>query len=306
MNPKPPITYRPGTLADNRATYEIFQVALLDLSRRTGTIPISGGTDAEALAAMWSRRRSLWTHLAETADQFWIAEAGEEAVGYGRSIVRDGVQELTELFIRPDRQSAGIGRELMARAFPSIGARHRVIIASSDVRALARYMKAGIYHQTAVFMFSRRPEPVALAAGLVVEPAGDAADPLAHLAAIDREILGHRRDVDHRWLLADRQAFLYRRRGRVAGYGYLSADYAGPFALLDSGDFPAVLVHAETTAHALGTRIVAFEVPLNNRPAIDHLLGRGYHIDPFAASIMADTPFGRLENYILTSPPIFL
>jgi hypothetical protein len=35
-------------------------------------------------------------------------------------------------------------------------------------------------------------------------------------------------------------------------------------------------------------------------------LGRGYRMDSFFAFHMCDAPLGRLENYIVTSPPFFL
>jgi len=35
-------------------------------------------------------------------------------------------------------------------------------------------------------------------------------------------------------------------------------------------------------------------------------LKRGFRLDKFMAVLMSDVPFGRFENYILTSPPFFL
>ena len=77
-------------------------------------------------------------------------------------------------------------------------------------------------------------------------------------------------------------------------------------ALLNDGDFPAVLAHAETHMQALGAESVDFEVPLINRFAIDHFLRRGYRMEGWVASIMSDGPFGRLDRYLGTSPPFFL
>src|SRR6185503_4299571 len=139
------LTFRPGTLDDSLAVFEVFQESILDLSRRTGVMAVSGGHDATVLAEMWERRRPLWEHLARTAEYFWIAERDEHAIGYARSIWRDGVRELTEFFVRPDEQAAGVGRELLERAFPKENARHRLIVATNDARALARYHKAGVY-----------------------------------------------------------------------------------------------------------------------------------------------------------------
>jgi GNAT superfamily N-acetyltransferase len=299
-----PLTFRPGVLDDSLAIFQVFQEALLDLSQRTGVMAVTGGNDPDVLAQMWERRRPLWEHLARTADHFWIAEKDGQVVGYARSILRDGVRELTEFFVRPGEQSAGVGRELIARAFPVGGAKHRLIVATNDVRALARYHKAGVYARIPEYLFARTPEAVSVPTDLSVEPM--ATESLETVNAIDAVVLGHRRDVDQVFLMSERPGYVYRRGGEVVGYGYVAKDWQGPFAVLHPSDFPAVLAHAETQAHALGAKSVGFEVPLINRVVVDYLLERGYQLDGFLGSIMSDEPFGKFENYLLTSPPFFL
>lgn len=300
------LTLRLGTDADAYPTFEIFQKTIADFMRRTGTAAASGDTDPTAMAQTWELFRPLWDHLSRTGDRFWIAEQEGRAIGYARSILRGGVRELTEFWVLPGQQSAGVGRELLARAFPAEGAHHRVVIATSDPRALARYLKAGVYPYASTFSFTRIPEAVKVPKDLQVEPVADTPDTLRVLASIDREVLGHRRDMDHVWLMEQRTGVVYRRGGEVVGYGYLSKDWGGPFALLNEADFPGVLAHAETQSHALGAESLVFEVPLMNRGAIDHLLQRGYRLDGWVGSLMSDAPFGRFDRYICTSPPFFL
>jgi hypothetical protein len=43
-----------------------------------------------------------------------------------------------------------------------------------------------------------------------------------------------------------------------------------------------------------------------NEVAVRYLLGRGFRIDPFFSYLMSDSPFGRFERYIETSPTFFL
>jgi hypothetical protein len=111
--------------------------------------------------------------------------------------------------------------------------------------------------------------------------------------------------VDHAWLLEDRKGFLYERGGTPVGYGYVGVR-SGPFALLQPGDYAAVLAHAERQAALAGQEHFGLEVPSINRPAVDHLLQRGFRLDSFVAVWMSDEPFARLEDYIVTSPPFFL
>jgi ribosomal protein S18 acetylase RimI-like enzyme len=253
----------------------------------------------------WTRRRPLFEHLARTAAYFWVAEQDGSVIGYARSIARDGVLELTEFFVRPGHQSAGVGRELLAHAFPSDDARHRVIVATTDARALGRYLRAGVYPRFPIYYLGRAPETVSVPTDLEITPITDAAGALPVLARLDRAILGHSRHADHAWLLEVAQGYLYRRAGQPAGYGYVGHNY-GPFALLEMADFPAVLAHAENQAQARGADRVGFEVPLVNQAAVDYLIGRGYRLDGFFAFFMSNVPLGRFENYICTSPPFFI
>lgn len=299
-----PITFRPGTIDDSRTVFDIFAQAITDLGQRLGVMAITDGDDPAVLAQFWERRRSLFEHLARSAEHFWLAESDGQAIGYARSIVRDGLRELTEFFVLPGRQSAGVGRELLARAFPTRGAKRRSIVATTDSRAQARYLKLGVYPRFPIVYFSRAPEAVDAPSDLVVEPISASPEHLETLATIDKVVLGHRRDADHAWLLTDRQGYVYRRNGQPVGYGYVGQG-SGPFALLSESDYPAVLAHAETQAAAHG-RNFGVEVPLINRVAVDYLLSRGYQMDQFITLFMCDEPFGRFENYLCTGPPFFL
>jgi GNAT superfamily N-acetyltransferase len=300
------ITYRPGTLEDSQTAFEIFTAALIDLSQRTGTMAITGGDDPKVMESLWNRRRSMLEHLAKTAHEFWVAEKDGAPVGFARSIVRGSLLELTEFFVLPGEQSAGVGRELFRRAFPADHQGHRSVIATTDDRALARYQKAGVYARFPVKHFYKTPNPSEFETDLTIEPSGEADDVLEALASIDEELLGHRRDVDHRWLLTDpdRESYLYHRAGEIVGYGYLG-ERSGPIALLDETDFPAVLAHGEQAAHQAG-RDFGVEVPLINQAAVAILLERGFRMDPFMALLMSDRPFGQFEKYILMNPPFFL
>ena len=110
--------------------------------------------------------------------------------------------------------------------------------------------------------------------------------------------------ADHAFLLTARRGYLYRRDGRLAGYGYLGA-LNGPFALLDARDFPAVLAHAEREAAARGDEF-GVGVPLVNQVAVDYLLARGCRLNPFFLFAMSDAPFAHLDRYLFTRPPLFM
>lgn len=299
------ISYRQGNSADDYDTFLIFEETLANLVQRLGfTSDMSWGDEAK-LAEMWQARRPLYQHLSQTAEQFWIAELDGQTVGFSRSVIHDGVRELTELFVKPGTQSAGLGRNLIERAFPKEGADNRLIIATSDFRAQALYLKAGVFPRFPIYYFGRAPQAVPFESDLQFVPLPNEAATLATLGELDRDVIGFRRDVDHQWFLANRQGFLYVRNGRPAGYGYLGHNN-GPFALRDAADFPAVLAHAESTAHAAGHSEFGVEVPMVNETAVTYLLSRNYKMDVFMAMFMSERPLGHYDRYLVTSPPFFV
>ena len=299
------ITYRSGTPDDSYTVFKIFEDTYADLSRRMGSTTPTSAADPEALARMWQERRPLYQHLARTAEHFWIAEREGQAIGFARSINRDGVRQLTEYFVLLAAQSAGVGRELLKRAFPEEGARQRSILSSPDMTAQSHYLKAGVYPRFPLYYFWRKPEAVPVVSDLVFEPHTASPSDLVVLSDLDHKVLGYRRNVDHQWLASDRKGYLYYRDDTPIGYGYTGVRN-GPFALLETNDFPAVLAHAESAAAGQGYEHFGLEIPMVNQAAVETLLDRGFRIDPFIAILMNDKPIGNLGNYITTSPPFFL
>src|SRR2546423_2771130 len=201
-------------------------LSVTDLGRRQGT-PLEGSaTD------WWPSSEPLHRQLAQIAAEWWVAEEPDSGrlVGFARSIERDGLLELTELFVRPDQQSRGVGRALLERVFPAGRGTVRSIVATSDVRAQARYYAAGTVARFPLFTLGGAPgdpEPgrEVMAQRIDGEPAIEAQ------RAIERTVLGHRRsDEEIRWLLDRRQGHLYRRADRVIGFSFVGRDGAGPVA----------------------------------------------------------------------------
>lgn len=297
---------RPGTPDDSRSVFDVFARAIADLLTRLG----QAGEDDEwkkpdFIADQWRRRAALFDHLARTAWQFWVAVDGGRVTGYARSTLRDGLLELTEFFVDPASQSDGVGRALLARVFQAENPRRKLILATTDVRAQARYLKAGVFPRFTVQYLHRKPERVEADTDLVFEPAAASDEAIDAAGEIDAALFGFRRDADHRFLLGDREGYLLRRGDRVVGYAY-TGNGTGPIALLEAADFPAVLAFAESRAAARGDRSIGVELPMINRTAVEWLLGRNYRLDPFIVLGMSDEPFGRFENYVCTSPPFFM
>lgn len=84
--------------------------------------------------------------LATDPEGAWVAldEAGE-VCGVALAIRREGVWGLSLLAVRPDVQSRGIGRRLLERAWAyGEGARGRIVLSSTDPKAMRRYARLGL------------------------------------------------------------------------------------------------------------------------------------------------------------------
>jgi GNAT superfamily N-acetyltransferase len=297
------IIYRKATADDSYAVFQVFSTSIIDLGERTKVMAITGGNHPEVLGSLWGHRKFLFDYLAQSASQFWVAEENGKIIGYARSIEHDGLMDLTEFFVLPDQQSAGVGSELLARAFPETDARYRVIIATMDERALYRYLKAGVYARFPIKYFSRKAEKVTVETDLVIEPL-QIDWHLDALNRIDKQIIGHARGDVHGWIATTRDGFVYKRNGEIVGYGYVGGGN-GPFAVLEENDYPAVLAHAESMMAEKGEEFGA-ETPFINKGAIRYFTERKYQIDPFTVLFMSNEPFGKFENYLCFSPIFFM
>jgi GNAT superfamily N-acetyltransferase len=296
---------RRATAADSEACFRLFWESISDLAARNGT-PWEGTADDG-----WPRFTALYAFLAEIAAEWWLAEDGHgHLIGYARSIERGadhGLFELSEFFVRPGHQSAGVGRALLEHAFPIGRGEVRAIIATGDVRAMARYHRADTSIEFPILGLNGAPsadatEPLGLEPERITDRAG-----LEEVAEIERAVLGYDRGAHElTWLLDRREAYRYRDGGRTVGFAFVGLDGVGPIASLDPRHLPAILGHVEAQALAIGREELNFEVPAPNVVAIRHLLGRGYRLDPFVTYLMANRAFGQFDRYLGFTPPFIL
>jgi GNAT superfamily N-acetyltransferase len=295
-----PYLLRRGVPGDSQAAFDIFLPAVRDLTARQGT---PWEPDPDELRAELT---PMLDHLAAHAAEWWVAEDGEtrEMIGYARSVERGGLFELTEFFVHPDRQSAGVGAALLERAFPAERGEVRAIIATSDVRAQARYYRAGTVARFPIVAVEGPPRPVE--ADPEVEVVRLDGGDISPLVAIEAAVLEFDRGDEFRWLLEHREGYLYRRAGVPIGFSFVSVGGVGPIAALDPSDQVPMLQHVETRVAALGVERLSVEVPMVNEVAMRHLMARGLRMDTFLTLFMSSRPFGRFDRFIGYSPPLFL
>jgi GNAT superfamily N-acetyltransferase len=299
------IRYRQFALAEVEKAGKIFAATYNDLLLQRGLKPYLEPSDPDAWVKAWSwHRKSLFEHLTLTGYASWFVEDGDRILGYARSVERQGVLQLADYFVLPGAQGQGLGKGLLERAFPSQYKGHRIVIATTNEAALTRYLKSGVYPLCPVLEFYRKASPAEEAAGLEVKPLCADSAVLSVVNRIDREILGYERELDHQWLLKDRKGYLYLREGEPVGYGYVGS-WAGPFAMRETSDYPAVLAHAETQMAESGGELM-LAVPLVNRKAVDYLLSRGFQMNTqFVMLFLADRLSPQLDRYIISMPVFF-
>jgi GNAT superfamily N-acetyltransferase len=298
----PPIVLRRGVLADNRRCHDLLMEAVIDLTTRQGARWEADGEET------WPLFEPIYRLVAEHAAEWWLAEdpASGELVGYARSIDRGGLFELSELFVRPGRQSSGVGRQLLERAFPIGRGEVRAIVATTDVRALSRYYGAETVARFPIVTLSRAPR-AARPDAHGPDVARASVEDIPALAAVERAVLEFDRGTaEFTWLVEQREGYLYRNRGEVAGFGFVGATGTGPIAALDPADLPAMLDHIEGRAAAMGKGTIGLEVPMVNEVAMRYLLGQGYQMDPFLTLLLSSRPFGQFDRFIGFGPPLVL
>jgi GNAT superfamily N-acetyltransferase len=296
------VVFRRGTPDDSRPCHQLLYESVTDFEREHGT-PLRG-----AEPEWWSGQEPFFGYLAEDAAEWWVAQDGEAGplLGYARAIDNGGLVELTEFFVRPGHQAKGIGKELISRAFPAGRGAVRCIIATRDVRALARYYGAGLDVRFPFFEMHGPARPTDTPVDLEARRV-EGADERAVLEAIDRGLVGFERsEAQVNRLLDAREAYVYRRDGEVIGFAFVGPVGAGPLGANDPADLPGILLHVEGRTHALGAPELELQVPGPAGIAVRHLLSRGFRISPYANYLLSDRPFGQFDRFLGYNPPLFL
>ena len=173
---------------DVPAAHQIMLAAFADLERRLHEPPHEPPGDPEPA---YVRHRRI---LATDPGGCWVAEDGDGPTGVALALIREGVWGLSLLAIRPDRQSGGLGRALLARALEyGESARGWIVLASADARALRAYAGAGFALHPSLSARGVPANPIGCADVRTWEPADHE---LA--AAVDRAVRGapHGADLD--------------------------------------------------------------------------------------------------------------
>ena len=271
----------------------------------------------------------LYAHLLTTDPAtFVVAErtgdggaAGAPTIdAFAVVVVRGSLRFLSMLFVLPGAQGRGLGRALLAVVLPDEGPSSGTFRATSTDTAQpisnGLYASLGIVPRVPLLRLVGLPErPDAfpdLPDGIAVVPFDEidagvdglgSAALAAELAALDREVVGFERAVDHAFVVAEaRHGFLYQdRTGAAVAYGYTSeSGRVGPIAVADAALLGAVVGHLVTAVRPRGA--FGIWVPGTAGEAVVPLLKAGFRLDGFPVMLCWDRPFADFSRYVPISP----
>ena len=166
---------------------------------------------------------------------------------------------------------------------------------------MSRYLRSGVRFIATIVDFESPPRRVAIDTDLTFERLDASPVSVDLIGSVEEQLAGDRRDVDIQFLLRKRPAWIARRHGAPVGFAFgYDAELTGPIGALDPADVPALLAVVEDHAARLGAPNVYFSTPLANHTAVEWLLGRGYTIDPFFTSFLADSDWLKVDRWIHT------
>ena len=268
-------------------------------------------SEAEAIAANTRSYVSpVSRHILATGSMY-VAEQDETILAFAGAITRGSVTFLTDLFVRPDIQSSGLGRTLLSHVLLPEQPVH-CTMSSTDPRAQSLYTRVGMQPVFPHYnlQWQRRPgeQPPTFETDVeVVE--GHAGDPA--LLRWDAQISGRNRPEDHAYWAGEPQCIplWFQRRGAPVGYAYARQEDATPLATqrwvigplgVSAPEYATECVLAATSwvQQRAGDVRVRIDVP-GPQPALAPLLERGFqivYVETFQSS--AAMPFFDARCYI--------
>jgi len=291
------IIYRPAREDELAAAQTLTAASINDLTQRHGF---------GAIASARTPEFQIFS-LRDDPGGLWIAEQDGQMVGSAFGWCCERLWFLAELFIAPDLQGHGIGRELLSRALAhadKCNADVRALIALAfNTTSQALYIRHGFFPRMPIYLFSAARENLRPAAA-TLDSVALTADHLPALAEIDRRVLGAARDKHHRFLMGDptMTGVLLHDDGKPAGYAYVNVSgHVGPIAVARPADMAGALNHALDLAAGQGAGQVSCFAPGDNEAALSEAVGRGLRI-VFPAMLMSSKPFGDWSSYLPRNP----
>jgi GNAT superfamily N-acetyltransferase len=317
--PAAEVTYRRAEEADLPRAFAVFRAALNAYLVPAGQTPVPDD----------DQQSPTYLHmLRHDAERFWVAEAvveelagggtgtlgagGRQIVGWGSGLLRGDWWFLSSLFVLPEAQGIGLGARLLdlAGTGAPAGAVRATVTDSLQPVSNTLYARRGLLPREVLIGFDGRPDERGMAprlGTLAPEPLTVASIP--ELREIDAAAAGVDRSVDHEFYLSagGRYGYLFRRRGRAAGYVVLRRDgWVGPVAAVRAPDVEAITAFgiADLQARGLAEQVRA-GVTGRCEGAQRAFWAAGLRFSSTPGLLLSSRSFGRLDRYVAASYGLF-
>jgi GNAT superfamily N-acetyltransferase len=316
------LTVRPARRSEIAACGEIWRTSINDYIVPLGQHEIPPDTNQVI---------RLFTHLQATdPERFVVATtvlgaadgsdrpASPQVAAFASAVARDQLWYLSMLFVLPELQGAGVGRELLTQVLPvDPGVARATATDSAQPIANALYTSYGIVPRMPLLSLVGLPHrpgafgalpsgivPVAFERLAARSDLGLGHDDLVEAVdRLDRDLLGVAHPQDHRFLRSEgRRGWLYQGPdGQPVGYGYAGeSGRLGPVAVLDPNLLGPVLGHLTSAVVPRG----AFATWIGGAAdrALVPMLRAGFRMESFPVLICWDRPFADFSRYLPISP----
>ena len=308
------LRYREGSVSDLAMTYALSAQAMHASGIRQGVIPPDQELTDETVDGYWQRRRGLVEYIASQPDgRYVIAEGEDGPVGYARTVRFDGMEELTELMVRPEHQGSGVGRRLLDIVWPGDPSPElgRVVVANGTPADLSLYTRFGVMPVSGHWHMRQRAETYLARRSHET----DATDPGVHVLKPDRavaewkrlepEAVGHERPSLHEFFGRDRNclAAIDGETGAATALCWVSSDgEIGPAVAASPGELvPVVLAALDRVAMSKEPDYLSVFCTTLSWWLLRRLRTLGFAVY-WPSWVLCSVPLPGLDRYVPTRP----
>ncbi|MDQ2681236.1 MAG: GNAT family N-acetyltransferase [Candidatus Eremiobacteraeota bacterium] len=258
--------------------------------------------------------RRLWFHLAKFAPNgAWVAKDEGTPIGIAIAHALEDEWFLSELFVEPSFRKQGLGKQLLAHAAAdAVDVGRSAVVKPSEADGVAFLLQRGVALQTPLVHISgalpQEEELARMAVGEYrfstrqLEPLGQRLE----LGALDREIRGSARPLDHQYFAKHAHGVGFYLRDEFIGYTYVwPTGRVGPMCAASAAYLVQLFAFAlAALARVHGASWCTAFVPGSNIRVLRAATRLGLTVE--SASIFAsDVPLLELSRYIGFHPLLF-
>ena len=293
--------YRPARLQDLERADALVVHSINDLTERHGFGPMLGPSPP---------RFQLFS-LKDDPAGLWVAEDGDQILGFAFSWVCGDLWFLAQLFVVPGQQGSGIGNELLKRTLDHAqqsGATNGALITFAfNSVSQGLYIRHGLFPRLPLYLLSVPSEGLRgrlQDAQFRCEPLQNNAARLQILSQVDAKVLGISREKHHRFLIEDdaMRGVAFWAGDEFVGYAYVSSGgHIGPLAVVQPQAMGTAFRTALNIAAEGGSAKVSVFLPGTSEATLGLALEHGMRIT-LPMMLMSTRDFGDWRLYLPRNP----